>query len=85
MIKLNECGPLELYTQLSSRALAVLVSNGTSFTVYVDGVPGLRHDLEWLEVRKHGQAQRERLARAIVATLFHPGFDTEGMRYDGDN
>ena len=59
------------YTQLGRRVLAVLVRRTEgSWSVYVDAVPGKRHDDEWQEVRRTGDKQGEVFARAIATSLF---------------
>lgn len=65
------------YTQLGHRVLAVLSRGVDGYRVYVDAVPGERHEDEWQEVAKTGDKQREPVAAAIVANLFHPGFEVD--------
>lgn len=70
-MKLSELEPgRKLYTQLSSRVLAVLSRR-------VDGWAGLDHEAEWPAVAWRGAKAREPLARAIVEHYFHPGFEVD--------
>lgn len=69
------------YTQLGSRVLAVLTRGVDGWRVYVDAVPGVNHSMEWQEVARAGTKQPEPVARAIVASLFHPGFDPGDLPY----
>ena len=81
-MKIEELKPgTMLYTQLASTALAVLSRREDGWCVYVGGVPGDNHDREWQEVLERGDKQKEAVARAIVATLFHPGFDPGDLPY----
>lgn len=74
-MNLSDLNPGEkLYTQLGSRVLAVLSRRHDGWCVYVGAVPGKRHENEWQEVAASGDKQNEVVARAIVETLFHPGF-----------
>ncbi|KKL75428.1 hypothetical protein LCGC14_2054990 [marine sediment metagenome] len=65
------------YTQLSSRALAVLSRRVDGWCVYVDGVPGEDHEIEWQYVASNGDKQNKTVATAIVTSLFHPGFEID--------
>jgi hypothetical protein len=77
-MKLSELAPgRKLYTQLSSRVLAVLSRRVDCWAVYIDAVPGDDHEAEWPAVAAHGHKAREPLARAIVAHYFHPGFEVD--------
>lgn len=77
-MKLSELAVGEkLYTQLSSKVLAVLVRREDGWAVYVDAVPGHSHEHEWQEVATHGDKQNETVAKAIATSLFHPGFDCD--------
>ena len=67
----------KLYTQLGHRVLAVLSRGVDGYRVYVDAVPGLRHDDEWQEVARSGDKQNEAVAVAIATNLFHPGFEID--------
>lgn len=67
----------KLYTQLGWRVLAVLSRRVDGWCIYVDAVPGQSHDAEWREVAKTGDKQREPVAKAIVESLFHPGFEID--------
>ncbi len=69
------------YTQLTSTVLAVLVRRVDGWCVYVGSVPGENHEREWQDVREHGTKQNETVAKAIVASLFHPGFDPGDLPY----
>jgi hypothetical protein len=69
------------YTQLASTALAVVVRRVDGWCVYVGGVPGIRHEEEYLDVMNHGDKQHELVARAICETLFHPSIDPDGLPY----
>ncbi len=71
----------QAFTQLSHNVLAVLSRRHDGWCVYVGAVPGNNHDIEWRGVAAHGEKQREPVARAIVANLFHPGFDPGDMPY----
>lgn len=66
-----------LYTQLASNALAVLSRRVDGWCVYVAGVPGMDHDLEWQEVATHGDKINREVAEAIAQTLFYPGFEID--------
>ena len=66
-----------VYTQLSSRVLAVLVRRVDGWAVYVGAVVGYDHSYEWQEVRRSGDKQNETMAKAIATSLFHPGFDCD--------
>ena len=77
-MKLSELPPgTKLYTQLGMRVLAVLSRRHDGWCVYVVAVPGQNHDREWPEVADTGDKQNEPIARAIVETLFHPGFEVD--------
>ena len=77
-MKLSELKEGEkLYTQLGRRVLAVLSRGVDGYRVYVDAVPGVNHEREWEEVADYGDKQREPVARAIVQSLFHPGFEID--------
>ena len=65
------------YTQLGSRVLAVLVRREDGWCVYVNAVPGEEHAIEWREVMRTGDKQKEPVARAIVENLFYPGFEVD--------
>lgn len=67
----------KLYTQLGSRVLAVLSRRVDGWCVYVGAVPGQNHDAEWPIVASEGDKQHEPVARAIVETLFYPGFEVD--------
>ena len=67
----------QLYTQLGHRVLAILSIGCDGWRVYVDAVPGYSHDREWQEVARSGDKQCEPVARAIVESLFHPGFEID--------
>ena len=77
-MKLSEL-PIEhkIYTQLASTALAVLSRRMEGWCVYVGGVPGENHEVEWQEVAHHGDKQNEIVATAIVTSLFYPGFEID--------
>lgn len=75
MMNLSELTPGEkFYTQLGCRVLAVLSRRHDGWCVYVGAVPGVRHDCEWKLVAENGDKQNETVARAIIESLFHPGF-----------
>lgn len=77
-MKLSELkADTQMYTQLGHRVLAVLSIGVDGWRVYVDAVPGQNHDREWQEVARVGDKQREPVARAIVESLFHPGFEID--------
>ena len=77
-MKLSELSPgTKHYTQLGCRVLAVLHRRHDGWCVYVGAVPGLDHDREWTGVAAEGDKQQEPVARAIVETLFHPGFEID--------
>lgn len=69
------------YTALASTVLAVVVRRVDGWCVYVGGVPGMCHDREVQRVREHGDKVTPEVAKAIIATYFHPGFDPEGLPY----
>ena len=71
----------KLYTQLGSRVLAVLSRRAEGWCVYVGAVPGESHDLEWQMVAAEGDKQNEAVAKAIVGSLFYPGFDPGDLPY----
>ena len=71
----------KLYTQLGWRVLAVLSRRVEGWCVYVGAVPGQNHDEEWQEVARSGDKQTEPVARAIAASLFHPGFTPGDLPY----
>ena len=71
----------KLYTQLGSRVLAVLSRREEGWAMYVGAVRGQNHDLEWEEVARSGDKQKESIARAIAADLFYPGFDPGDLPY----
>ena len=71
----------KLYTQLGQRVLAVLSRRVDGWCVYVGAVAGQNHDHEWREVAETGNKQHEEVARAIVAHLFHPGFEAGDLPY----
>lgn len=77
-MKLSELEPgQKAYTQLSSRVLAVLSRRHDGWAVYVDAVPGMNHDREWMDVADLGNKQKEPVAIAIAQSLFHPGFEID--------
>jgi len=77
-MKLSEMEPgTKIYTQLGWRVLAVLSRRHDGWCVYVGAVPGKDHEAEWHEVAEQGDKQHESVARAIVETLFHPGFEID--------
>ena len=59
-------------------AVAVVELYTKSWTVYMKGVPGQNHDLEWMEVRKHGSSPTQEMAQLIF-----PDMPTE-LRYTND-
>jgi len=65
------------YTQLGIRVLAVLSRRVDGYSVYVGAVPGDNHDEEWQDVMSHGDKQNEAVAKAIITSLFHPGFEID--------
>ena len=67
----------KLYTALSCTALAVLSRRVDGWCIYVAGVPGVSHNNEWQEVADHGDKQNEKVATAIVTTMFDPGFEID--------
>ncbi len=67
----------KIYTQLGSCVLAVLSRREDGWAVYVGSVLGECHEREWQEVARHGDKQNETVARAIVTSLFHPGFECD--------
>ncbi len=67
----------KIYTQLGSHVLAVLTRREDGWTVYVDAVPGHYHEREWQEVARSGDKQNETVAKAIVTSLCHPGFECD--------
>ena len=67
----------KVYTQLGLCVLAVLTRREDGWAVYVDAVPGHSHEREWQEVARHGDKQNETVAKAIVISLFHPGFECD--------
>ncbi len=69
------------YTQLGMRVLAVLSRREDGWCVYVDAVRGDNHDSEWQAVADLGEKQHEPVARAIVGSLFYPGFDPGDLPY----
>ncbi len=69
------------YIQLGHCVLAVLSRRVEGWCVYVDAVPGDRHDREWQAVAANGDKQNEPVARAIVSSLFHPGFHPGDFPY----
>jgi len=77
-MKLSQVVPgQKFYTQLGSKVLAVLCRRVDGWCVYVDAVPGVAHEREWYEVACTGQKQNELVAKAIVESLFHPGFKVD--------
>lgn len=64
----------KLYTPLGHKVLAVLSHRVDGWAVYVGAVPGENHSEEWEAVAAMGDKQNETVARAIVTSLFHPGF-----------
>jgi len=40
-------------------------------------VPGECHEREWQQVAHHGDKQNETVAKAIITSLFHPGFECD--------
>lgn len=71
----------KLYTQLGHQVLAVLSRRAEGWCVYVGAVAGENHDKEWPQVALEGDKQEETVARAIVAALFHPGFEPGDLPY----
>lgn len=65
------------YTQLGSYVLAVLSRRVDGYSVYVGAVPGECHEKEWQAVADLGDEQNETMAKAIVTSLFHPGFEVD--------
>lgn len=65
------------YTQLASTALAVLSRRADGWCVYVAGVPGEDHSIEWQYVASAGDKQNETIATAIITSLFFPGFEID--------
>jgi hypothetical protein len=53
-------------------AVAVVSPKCKKWVVYMKGVPGQNHELEWLEVRRHGSAVIE-----AIAQLIFPGMPEE--------
>lgn len=69
------------YTQLASTALAVVLRREDGWCVYAAGVPGHDHRTEAQDVLDHGDKMKEGMARAVLAHLFHPPIDAEGLPY----
>lgn len=65
------------HTQLARTVLAVLSRRVDGWCVYVAGVPGYNHEQEWQDVAREGDKQNEAVAKAIVTSLFHPGFEID--------
>lgn len=50
-------------------AVAVVALKTKTWVVYMKGVPGYSHELEWLEVRRHGSSVIEAMAQLIFPDM----------------
>ncbi len=60
----------KLFAALARTALAVLSRRHDDWCVYVGGVQGETHDMEWHDVARMGDKQSEIMARSIVENYF---------------
>ena len=65
------------YTQLSSYVLCVISRTVMGWCMFIDHVPGQRHDEEWQEVADRGTRVNREVAEAIARTRFYPGFEID--------
>lgn len=50
-------------------AVAVVSPHSKQWVVYMKGVPGQKHELEWLEVRRHGSSVTKAMAQLIFPDM----------------
>ena len=67
------------HTPLARTVIAVLSRRVEGWCIYLGGVPGKSHDVEWQEVAAHGVKQDPVVADAILRRQFF--YDPEGVPY----